>query len=374
LSTRVIKVTNEREVLPAAEQGAKALRKGLLVGFATETVYGIAAAAALPRTIERLRELKSRPARPFSVHIGRPGDARRYVREMPASARLLIGRAWPGPVTLLVPVGGSLADGRLRKRKGLYQRLCHEDLIGLRCPDEPVARAMLSHIALPIVAPSANLAGAPSPRTAEEVLAGLDGRIDLLIDSGPTRYGKDSTIVLCGPGPDDWRVLREGVYDAAAIGRMMSRTLLFVCTGNTCRSPLAAGLARKMLAEQAGCKVGELAKKGLQVVSAGVLAGEGMRASPEAVQAAHVRGADISHHRSRKITRELIREANMVFCMTDAHVADVVDLVPEAAAKTRLLDPHGNVPDPMGGGPQAYAVAADRIEKALRGALREGLS
>jgi protein-tyrosine-phosphatase len=128
-----------------------------------------------------------------------------------------------------------------------------------------------------------------------------------------------------------------------------------------------------MLAERAGCKVGDLGRKGFHVVSAGVQAGEGMPASGQAVLAAHARGADISHHRSRKLTRELIREADMVFCMTDSHVADVVDLVPEAAAKTRLLDPHGNVPDPVGGGPEAYAVAADRIEKALRGALREGL-
>jgi protein-tyrosine phosphatase len=230
---------------------------------------------------------------------------------------------------------------------------------------------MLSGISLPVVAPSANLAGRPSPRSAGEVLEDLDGKIDLLIDSGPTRYGHDSTIVRCdGSG---WEVLRPGVYDEDSIRRMLTRTYLFVCTGNTCRSPMAAGLARKILAERLGCKAGDLPRHGVKVLSAGIAAPDGVRATAQAVQAAKAMGADISRHRSRNLTRELIKEADVVFCMTDSHVSQARAIAPDEAHKIRTLDACGDVPDPVGGSVDTYRAAAVRIEKALRIALAQAV-
>ena len=373
MATEVIEVRSEKDVAPAARRGARALRAGQLVGFATETVYGIAAAATIAEAMQRLRELKSRPKNPFSVHLGGSEDAWRYVKvkEAPASAKRLIERAWPGAVTLLLPTGGKLADPKLRRRAGLYETLCSEDVIGLRCPDEPVARAMLGEVSIPIVAPSANLAGRKPARTAEDVLADLDGRIDLLIDSGPARYGTDSTIVRCDAG--GWSVLREGVFSASAIDRICRRTLLFVCTGNTCRSPMAWGLARKMLADRAGCTAEELPAHGVEVLSAGVFAGDGAPATAEAIAAAAEYGADIADHRSRKLTTELIREADLVFCMTESHVAGVICLAPGAAEKVRRLDPRRNVPDPIGGSLAVYRQTAQRIGRALQEASRKGV-
>ena len=371
MPTRVIKVTDEAQVIPAAEQGARALRKGQLVAFATETVYGIAALATAASTIQRLRKLKKRPTQPFSVHLGRPADARRYVKKLPDSAKRLIAKAWPGPVTILAPTGGRLADAKLQRRKGLYEDLCSADRVGLRCPDEPVALAMLSKLSLPVVAPSANLAGHRSPRTGDDVLACLDGRIDLLIDSGPTRHGTDSTIVSCDE--DGWTVAREGVFSEAAVRRMLTRTLLFVCTGNTCRSAMAGGLAGHILAERLGCEEKLLPDRGVTVLSAGVYAMDGGRATPAAVAAAAELGADNSRHRSRMLTRELIQQADLVLCMTDSHVAAAVSLAPEHAENVRRLDPGGDVPDPVGGGPAVYRKTARKIDKALRAALAKGL-
>ena len=370
MGTRIIKVRGSRSVAAAAAAGVRALRKGKLVGFATETVYGIAALATIEEAVARLRELKSRPERPFSVHLGKPEHAGRYVAAMPETASRLIERAWPGPVTLVVPTGGELADARLRSHAGLHGRLCHDGLIGLRCPDEPVARAMLGRLVLPVVAPSANLAGEPSPRTPRQVLAALDGKIDLLIDSGPTRLGSDSTIVRCDAR--GWDVLREGACDAAAIERLMTRTFLFVCTGNTCRSAMADGLAKKVLAEREGCEAHELPGRGFSVLSAGVSAFDGGRATRDAVDAAAELGADIRDHRSRQLTRQLIRQADVVFCMTDSHVAEAAYLAPDAGEKLRKLDPRGDVPDPIGGGPHVYRRTARQIEKALGAALSKG--
>jgi len=373
LQTEVIKADRAAaaEVAAAAGKGAAALKKGRLVGFATETVYGIAALATCDEAMARLRELKARPARPFSVHVGGPRDVRRFVRELPADADRLIRRCWPGPVTLVVSAGKSLADGRLRRREGLYERLCHKGFIGLRCPDEPIARAMLSATILPVVAPSANRAKRPSPRSADEVLDELDGQIDLLIDSGPTRHGTDSTIVRCDR--KGAKVLREGVYDEPSIRRLLTRTALFVCTGNTCRSPMAAGLAEKLLADRLGCKVADLPRRGVKVASAGVFAADGMKATGAAVRAAKALGADISRHRSRILTRELIEQADVVFCMTDYHAAEARRIAGEQAGKIRRLDKAGNLPDPVGGDYEVYRRTAERIRNALPDALGDEL-
>jgi len=363
METRIVKV-GAGAPDEAVRRAVRTLRKGGLVAFPTETVYGVAAVATNASAMERLRELKSRPARPFSVHLGRSEDVRRYVRSVPADAQRLIEKAWPGPVTLLLPTGGRLADGRLNRRRGLYDALCREGLIGLRCPDVPVARAMLGELDEPVVAPSANLAGQPSPRTARQVIDALDGRIEMLIDAGPTRHGTDSTIVRFDA--DGWHVVRKGVYDARMIRGLLRRLVVFVCTGNTCRSPMAAGLARKALADRLGCRPGELEARGHEVLSAGLFAGEGQRASPEAVRGL---GADISRHRSRRLTAELIRRADMVLCMTDQHVADARRMVPDAGEKIRRLDPADDVPDPVGLAGDGYVKAARRIAKAVADAL-----
>jgi protein-tyrosine phosphatase len=370
MQTRVIKVRTVEDIAPAARAGAEALEKGKLVAFATETVYGVATVASIPESLERLRELKSRPQRPFSVHMGCAGDVTKYVESIPHDASRLMAKSWPGPVTLVLPTGGKLADPKLQKLS-LHDVLCWEDTIGLRFPDEPTAQLMLSEVDAPVVAPSANLSGRPSPRSAEDVLDSLDGRIDLLIDSGPTRYGKDSTIVVFD-ADGGWKVVREGVFDDRMIRKMLRRKILFVCTGNTCRSPLAAGLARKLLAEKLGVEVGDLRKENVEILSAGTFAMDGGRASPEAVEAAREYDADISHHRSRKLTTELIQSADMVFCMTDSHVADVRRMAPSAAGKIRRLDEAEDISDPIGSGSSAYRRTAKHIQQALERLWNEG--
>jgi len=368
MQTRVIRASSDAEVVQAAKEGAAVLAGGGLVGFATETVYGVGAVADNVEAMERLRDLKDRPQRPFSVHLAKPGDEARYVRRLPPTATRLIAKAWPGPLTLLVGLDGRLADDKVQSA-GLYGVLAWEDFIGLRCPDCPVASAMLAAVDRPVVAPSANRAGAPSPRTAQDVLAGLDGQIDLLIDSGPTRYGLDSTIVRIDA--DGWKIVREGVVSAERIQRLLRKTILFVCTGNTCRSPIAAGLARKRLAERIGCKAGQLEREGYEVLSAGIVAAQDAPASPEAVSAAGGLGADISSHRSRKITAELINHADLIFCMTDVHIAEVLRLAPAAAGKVARLWDGGDIPDPIGEGPNVYRDTAERIDLALRSIFKE---
>jgi L-threonylcarbamoyladenylate synthase len=349
--------------------GAGAISDGKLVGFPTETVYGIAALATRPDTLHRLRELKSRPQRPFSVHMGDPADVKRYVRDIPLMAKRVIDHVWPGPITLLLETGGHLADDALNAQ-GMHDVLTSANIIGLRCPADAICQRMLTAIDGPVVAPSANLVGAPSPRNAAQVLETLDGKIDLLIDTGQTRYGQDSTIMKFTG--QRWEILREGVLDTRAVTEMIRRRVLFVCTGNTCRSPIAEGLARSVLSKHIGCGVDDLASQGWGVQSAGIFAAPGTPATPEAVQAAKAHGVDITSHESRVVTSELIRDTDVVFCMTQAHVAQLLARCPEAAGKVQLIDPDGDIPDPLGASVEIYIETARRILAALDVVLMKG--
>ena len=370
MSTRVIEVdpNDPKAATAAATQGAEALQAGQLVAFATETVYGVAAVASDGEAMERLRELKNRPERPFSVHIPWPEDVRRYVADVGSSAAKVIHKAWPGPITLVLDTGGEFPDPRLQGA-GLHDVLTGEGRVGLRCPDAPIARMMLESVEGAVVASSANLSGHPSPRSGREVLADLDGRIDLLIDSGATVYGGDSTILACNS--DGWEILRAGVRDSADIERIMATMYLFVCTGNTCRSPMAAGLAVKALCDKFNCDANGLAEHGLCVESAGVFAFPGGRASPQAVEALEKLGADITQHVSQKLTSELINCSDVVFCFTGLHVSEARCLAPSATAKIRLLDPDGDIPDPIGADVSVYLDIARRIDRSFRTYLTE---
>ncbi len=370
MQTRVIQVDGKQDFSRKLAPAVRAMRAGRIVGFPTETVYGIGVVATDAGAVQRLRALKQRPTGAFTVHLAAPEEARRYVRDIPIRAATLMRKAWPGPLTILLRAGGQFADRRLGG-KALFQRVCEGDVVGLRCVDDVAARLLLERVGKPVVATSANLAGQRAPASAEEVLAQLGGQIDVLVDSGPARYGRASTIVAFEG--QNYRLLREGVYDARMIERLSSRTILFVCTGNTCRSPMAAAMAAELLAERMGCAVAELPAFGQRILSAGTTAAENAPATVEAVLAAKQWGADVGKHRARGLSNELILAADLIFCMARAHVEEVIERVPAAARKTFLLDGGGNIPDPIGRGVEAYVDAAGRIGRGLRKRMKENL-
>jgi protein-tyrosine phosphatase len=157
------------------------------------------------------------------------------------------------------------------------------------------------------------------------------------------------------------------VIDREMILRIAARRVLFVCSGNTCRSPMAEHLARKLWADALGIAPARLLEFGGVVESAGTSAAPRLHASEEAVDLLAQRGVDLSIHRSRRLDASLVRDADHVFAMTGDHRRAILALVPDAAGKVELLDPAGrDIADPIGGGIDVYRSSLAAIERALR--------
>jgi len=282
METKVVKFNAEKPDVAAIREAAAVLDSGGLVVFPTETVYGIGCRVEAG-SLRRLDELKKRSAeKHYTLHIGRKEDLERYVPRIPVRAEKLISRAWPGPVTIVF----ELDEQDVEKQADIVGREAFAELyrnnsIGVRCPDNAIASMLLVNSQMAVVAPSANLEGCRPATDAGEVLAQLYGLVDLVLDGGACRLKKSSTVVKMGRM--GWDILREGVYSAKEVAGMSTVNILFVCTGNTCRSPMAEGLCRKYLSEKLGCKLDALDRMGYKVSSAGVMSISNLPASAESV-------------------------------------------------------------------------------------------
>lgn len=359
----------------AVAEAAEALQRGELLVVPTETVYGVAAKPDVAAARQALATLRGdRPAQPLTPHLVEAREAEQYLGPIGSAGRTLMRKLWPGPVALVFDVD---ADRRAAVAKQLdvpQELLFSEDgRITLRCPDDPALAAILQLTGQPTVITRTGLPGAAATTAPTEAELG-DLPISTIYDGGPARYSRPSTIVRVLPDGEHWEVLREGIYDRRIIERLLRTTILFICSGNTCRSPMAMALARKALSQQLGVKVDQLGEKGYDVISAGVFAMPDMRAAPAAIAALTDLGGDLASHRSRPLDVATVHRADLIVTMGENHRQAVLSLVPSAADKTVQLDPAGDVEDPIGSSEEHYRQLATRMEPLVQQRIQEWLA
>ncbi len=187
METKRVVIENPWEVKEAdLAEAAEILRRGGLVAFPTETVYGLGANALDEAAAKKIYEAKGRPSdNPLIAHISGPSELEPLVKEIPEAARKLMERFWPGPLTLIFA----------KKEIVPYGTTGGLDTVAVRMPSDPIANTLIRLAGVPIAAPSANRSGRPSPTTADHVWQDMDGRIDMIVDGGPVGIGLESTIV-----------------------------------------------------------------------------------------------------------------------------------------------------------------------------------
>ena len=347
VKTRILKINPKQPEADRILEAAHVVHSGGLVVFPTETVYGIAADCANPVAIKRLREVKRRNEdKPFSVMISQKELIRNYTPYDDPTLFKLIDKYWPGPLTVIVPAEQGAKT------------------IGIRIPDHPVALKLVQNAHCTIAAPSANIEGNPPPVTCEEAMKDLDGLVDLAIDSGPVEIGTASTIVDFTQSHPT--VVRKGVISQADVDAVTGKKhVLFVCTGNSCRSVMAEYLLRKMLK----------GRKDVEISSAGVSVIFPTSASQEAVYVLKEQGIDAEKHLSQPVTNILLKKTDLIFVMTRAHRAQVLERVPGVEKRVYLLgefqgrtvsrEADLDIADPIGKSHNEYQQCLQMIQDCL---------
>lgn len=345
----------------AVHRTVQALAEGKVVALPTETVYGLAVSGLCPDAVERLSQHKARNAeRPLAIAVKSADDALDYVPNMSPLGRRLARRCWPGPLTIVYPeIGPDSIVTQLPKP--VQKRVSPDGSLGIRVPAHSFFGQVLRFCRGPVVLTSANVSGQPEPATAAEVLAAFGQHLDMVVDDGPCRFGQPSTVVRIDG--DHCTILRDGVIARKTLKRMGNFNLLLVCTGNTCRSPMAECLMKEALARQYQCKVDQLAERGIMVASAGVAAHEGNHASREAVAIMAERHLDLSLHESQQVTESLVQSADLILTMTHSHKHALLSYFPHAAGRTHVLSggPE-DVADPIGGSAEVYRECAQQMQ------------
>jgi L-threonylcarbamoyladenylate synthase len=236
-ATKALKINRKKPEPDKIKFAAEIIKRGGLVAFPTETVYGLGADALNPEAIRKVFYAKGRPSdNPLIVHIANIKDIDSLAKRVKKTAITLMQKFWPGPLTVV-----------LNKRRKVPDIVtAGGDTVAVRMPDNKIALALISASGVPIVAPSANLSGRPSPTRPRDVIADMMGRVDLIIDGGQTEIGIESTVIDMTTLPP--QILRPGIITVEEIESIIGKVIVSDMYSGAPKSP---GLKYRHYAPQA---------------------------------------------------------------------------------------------------------------------------
>lgn len=361
--TRILDLTSSTDPRDVIHRVVQALAEGELVLLPIGGTYAVTALAIHQEAITRIEQRAPADTEGCLLVASMEAAADYLPLLSPAQERLL-QRCWPGPVVFRFP--GALPEGLGAELPPAAQRQAapNDQLQLMVSASEPV-HEVLRLLPAPLVAriPVSERAVVSEPSSGEE-----SGIGDLVLHAGPVRRSGVPTVVrVIG---EAWRVERVGLFDERSVRDAGCQTFLFVCTGNTCRSPMAAAVFRKLLAARLQCSEEELPLRGYRVESAGLAASHGMPAAPEAVQLVERQGGHLSRHESQPLSTRLLSQADYVFTMTNSHRGTILQHHPEFGARVRTLaDDGSDIPDPIGMGFDEYRRCLNQITEHLERVL-----
>jgi len=391
---KIVDIQQHPDPRDVLHRSVEQLSRGGLIALPAETSYGACASVLQPDAVAKLVELDEREqSQHLTMLVKNKEEAYDYLPSLSPTARRLLKRCWPGPVTFAIPVD----DGMMTGNNSLINSLAADvkshildaDMLWLQAPNSDVLQQVL-HLSnapvvmLELVKPNdtgTNDTGTNDTGTndtgekallftAAAVSAAYQDKLSVIIDNGSTRYQQPPTVVKIDG--DNWTIHSPGLVSEHIIKQMACEMYLFVCTGNTCRSPMAEGLFRKIMSDRLQCEPNAVVDRGMMAASAGLSAAIGAAASPETVHIMAERGIDLTDHTSQPLTNQLLDQADYIYTMTHQHRNSILTERPELKQRVEVLSRNGSdISDPIGGSMQDYVKCEHEIEKHLQSILNQ---